>query len=460
MAQSRIIHLALVLVVLAIVILCDVPRVLASENLIVNGGFETGDFKGWSADETCKVVPRSSYKPAHSGKYSARIGTRLKEGYLSQSITIPEKSKATFSFWYRIEKGSSLEVYLRKADKSVIQQWSFSTESEWIQESYVISPEYAGQTITIECVGKGWYEEVLVGYEPVYDANGNLIGYYEIYQPYYYYPYIDDVSAVPEIAVYGVIVKISGLPSSLSTSIFVDGREEHLGGEGSKTFQFTFGERHEFKARDYVYDGEEVRYVCKSNVQTTSSDATITFDYTPQYLLTVESAYGEAKGSSWFDKGDTARFSVSPTTVPMKGFLGLLGAKYVFKGWIGSLNTSSPSGEVKMGSPIKLTAAWEADYSNVYMILGGLGAAITGLSFFIVFRMRSSKEKREAETVVTGVKTREEETTLGRTALVSVCPRCNVENPAGSRFCRNCGVQLEYETEIYGESSETQPSED
>ena len=446
MAQSRTVHLALILLVVAVAISRSIPSALASEDLIVNGGFETGNFKGWDADATCKVRPHSVsgqyYEPAHTGKYSARIGTENVKGSLSQTITIPEKSKADVSFWYRVEKGSSLDFYLRGADGSTIQRWGFEQESAWTLFKCEIGPQYAGKSIALVFEGKGFLE---LTYELVWVWDPNQ-GWIQLRQEvrHYYWPYIDDVSAFPAIAVYSVTVRISGLPSSLSTSIFVDGREEYLRGEDSKTFQFTFGERHEFKAKDYVYDGEEVRYVCKSNVETSSSDATVTFDYTPQYRLTIESLYGQAEGSGWFDKGDIARFSVSTTTIPMEGFLGFLGAKHVFKSWMGGVSESSPSAETKMDSPKRVTAVWETDYSSVYMILGGLGAAITGLSFVIFLRMRGVKEKREpVEEVETRGKIVE---TVPVQTLVLMCPRCNVENPAGSKFCRNCGGKLvEYE---------------
>ena len=389
----------LMFAVLSLAISHHIPRALASGDLIVNGGFETGDFKGWDADATCKVRPHSvkeqSYEPAHAGKYSARIGTENVKGSLSQTITIPEKSKAIISFWYRVEKGSTLDFYLRKADGSTIQRWGFQEESAWTRFNCEIDPQYAGKSIVLVFEGKGFLErtsEVVWVWDP-------SVGWIQLVRQvvHNYWPYIDDVSAVPEIAVYEVIVKISGLPSSLSTSIFVDGQEEHLRGEQFKTFQFTFGEHHEFRAKDHVYDGEEVRYVCKSNVETTSSDASITFDYTLQYLLTVESPYGEAEGSGWFDKDYTARFSMSPVTIPIEGFLGTLGAKYVFKGWIGDLTASSSSAEAKMDSPKRVTAVWEADYSNVYLILGGLGMTIAGLSFFMFFRRRGVKEEGEAK---------------------------------------------------------------
>ena len=398
---SVLLLLSLISAILAVTITYDIPQAFASQDLIVNGGFETADFKGWGADATCKVRPHSvkegSYEPAHEGRYSARIGTENVKGSLSQTITIPEKSKAFVSFWYRVEKGSSLTFYLRETDGASIQSWAFREESAWTLFNYEIGPQYGGESIVLVFEGKGFSEWKS---EPVWvlTDQGWILLYRQV--KHSYWPYVDDVSVIHEIAVYDVIVKISGLPSSLSTRIFVDGGDEHSirGGE-SKTFNFTFGEGHQFKVEDYVYESEDIRYFCKSSVETASSDATITFDYIPQYRLTIESLYGETEGSGWFNKGYTARFSVSPVTIPIEGLLGTLGAKHVFEGWMGDLSESSPSCEARMDSPKRVTAVWKSDYSNVYMVLGGLGAAIAGISFFTVFRRKTKPQKEIGEEI-------------------------------------------------------------
>ena len=142
-----------------------------------------------------------------------------------------------------------------------------------------------------------------------------------------------------------------------------------------------FGEPHNLTVDKYVYESERVRYVCKNSsiIVNATSDNTITFDYTPQYSLVLESPYGVVNGSGWFDAEDTARFSISPDTVPMDGFLGLLGIKYVFQGWSGDIRTSSTSGHIDMISPRKGVAVWGADYSSIFAVLVGLIAVMIGI---------------------------------------------------------------------------------
>jgi hypothetical protein len=73
---------------------------VTSTKLIQNGGFETGDFSGWTmAGNTAgvSVIANSSY--IHSGKYGVELGPARSLGYLSQTVaTIPGHSYA-ISFW-------------------------------------------------------------------------------------------------------------------------------------------------------------------------------------------------------------------------------------------------------------------------------------------------------------------------------------------------------------------------
>jgi hypothetical protein len=66
--------------------------------VIVNGGFETGDFTGWSRTGVTAIV-----KTAHSGKFAARVGSTSpsKTSTLAQTFTVPTGG-GTLSFWYRM----------------------------------------------------------------------------------------------------------------------------------------------------------------------------------------------------------------------------------------------------------------------------------------------------------------------------------------------------------------------
>ena len=82
-------------------------RALAGGNLVVNGGFETGDFTDWLLRGDSVFTFVGSDLP-HSGKYAADLGTSVQGGVVSieQSLsTIPGKPYL-LSFWLENDGGT------------------------------------------------------------------------------------------------------------------------------------------------------------------------------------------------------------------------------------------------------------------------------------------------------------------------------------------------------------------
>jgi hypothetical protein len=65
---------------------------------IVNGGFETGDFTGWTRTGVTAIV-----KTPHSGVYAARVGSTSPsaKSTLAQTFTVPAAG-GKLTFWYRM----------------------------------------------------------------------------------------------------------------------------------------------------------------------------------------------------------------------------------------------------------------------------------------------------------------------------------------------------------------------
>ena len=66
---------------------------------IVNGGFETGNFTGWTTTGTTSIS-----RTAHSGSYSGQAGSTSPtngDSTISQTFTVPSGS-GTLSFWYQV----------------------------------------------------------------------------------------------------------------------------------------------------------------------------------------------------------------------------------------------------------------------------------------------------------------------------------------------------------------------
>jgi len=77
----------------------------ASANLIVNGGFETGDFTGWTVtggppDCGTTAVDGISTNVPHSGTYAACFANPTNMTFISQTIATVPGQDYVFSMWY------------------------------------------------------------------------------------------------------------------------------------------------------------------------------------------------------------------------------------------------------------------------------------------------------------------------------------------------------------------------
>ncbi len=78
--------------------------------------------------------------------------------------------------------------------------------------------------------------------------------------------------------------------------------------------------------------------------------------YEKYYLVEVKSPVGEVEGTGYYSVGDTAVIS-APETVPAGR-----DARYVFKGWSGDAQGSSPRMTVKVLGPMDIVAEWKLQY--------------------------------------------------------------------------------------------------
>lgn len=124
---------------------------------------------------------------------------------------------------------------------------------------------------------------------------------------------------------------------------------------------------------------------------------TIGATWITQYYLKVSSSYGTVAGEGWYDEGSLATFSVTPSQQPEEGLLGSLGGKWIFEAWSGDSTASSAHATVKMDGPKTVRARWITDYSQLYLILGGITAAIVVVAALIFIRARGKAERLRAE---------------------------------------------------------------
>jgi subtilase family serine protease len=124
-------------------------------NLLVNGGFETGDLSGWTV---LKGQVTASTAEVHGGSYSALLGSTA--GYdgtsnLAQNITIPSTGTTTLSFWGNSTcAGKDANEYERvrvlSASGATLDKVlsACTTSGGWVQTTYDLTP-HAGKTVTL-----------------------------------------------------------------------------------------------------------------------------------------------------------------------------------------------------------------------------------------------------------------------------------------------------------------------
>ena len=91
------------IVATAVALLVCAPSVFG-QNLLTNGGFDTGDFTGWTTGgnfEFSQVVSGAFYQytGAQEGTFYAALGPVGSDGTLSQSFASLPGAQYTFSFW-------------------------------------------------------------------------------------------------------------------------------------------------------------------------------------------------------------------------------------------------------------------------------------------------------------------------------------------------------------------------
>jgi len=194
-------------------------------------------------------------------------------------------------------------------------------------------------------------------------------------------------------------------------------------------------------------------------IVTMSGPHTVLATYKTQYMLQVNSPYGNPQGTGYYDAGSTAQFSV---TSPQ----GLV-VQQIFESWTGDYNGTSANGSIVMDKPHSVQATWTTSYLELYALVGTVALAVIVAIALLVRRRRGkapvvkptppppppvppvespAPEPVEIMPTPPSPPPPPDETpavTRVRPVVSVTCTNCGASNPPDMAYCTNCGVKLE-----------------
>jgi len=109
----------------------------------------------------------------------------------------------------------------------------------------------------------------------------------------------------------------------------------------------------------------------------------VTANWRHEYLLTINSDYGQPTGAGWYKEGEKANISVEPT----QGFI----IRHNFTGWSGDLNDTQSSSGINMNSPKVIQANWQTDYIQLYALSGIVIVLAVALISIVILIQRGKR---------------------------------------------------------------------
>ena len=122
----------------ALALATSIAGAASAQELVVNGGFETGDFSGWSSGGGNYVNPADSCYSgacAHSGAFGVSFGAVGGESPLSQVIATHAGDAYTISFWLNSIGSMGDSVSLSWDGNLLFSQSNIPAEG-WVQHTF------------------------------------------------------------------------------------------------------------------------------------------------------------------------------------------------------------------------------------------------------------------------------------------------------------------------------------
>ena len=162
--------------------------------------------------------------------------------------------------------------------------------------------------------------------------------------------------------------------------------------------------------------------------------------YGRQYLLRVDSVVPAYDQSTWHNPSSSVSLQVN-SSVPMSWPLGMLGFRYTFKGWSGSVQSHATQLNVTIDQPMIVSADYGVDYSRLVIpsILAiGIGGAI--VSVLLHARRPIKPSPVEEELTDEQAETSMEEGVITAASSGSrLCDKCDQPVQEDWTHCPRCG---------------------
>jgi hypothetical protein len=113
-----------------------------------NGGFETGDFTGWTQSgntEDTSVTASSGY--VHSGNYGAELGPPYSLGYLTQNLATVPGQVYVLSFWLSNPSGDTPNQFQAQWNGTTVFSQSNLTGTSWTNLQFLVTATAAATTL-------------------------------------------------------------------------------------------------------------------------------------------------------------------------------------------------------------------------------------------------------------------------------------------------------------------------
>jgi hypothetical protein len=176
---------------------------------------------------------------------------------------------------------------------------------------------------------------------------------------------------------YSVSVTIAGLPSTVSTKLYVGGFFNTTI-NGGQTISLTFSAPNVITVDSYVTNSllaNGTRFYEQDASWSFTAAGSHTFTYTAEYYLTVETSYSTSTGQGWYSSGTAAQATVNDANVDQGQ-----GTREVFTGWAGDTSgTGLTSAQIFMTGPKTAIANWKTQF---LLTVESSPANVSGLSGF------------------------------------------------------------------------------